>query len=825
MNLKSLVRVLSVWTAALSAAALLMSGRFMLTASAYDYSVISGSHATGANISGYDSAIAVSVTDLGADPTGKKDSSAAIQKALDYAKTKGSDSVQVKVIVPEGTYSIRKGLYISSNTWLYLDNATLRKDFVGGVLLMNNTDGNGGFDGAENIVIEGGCLDGNTGGGSVKAFSAIRMGHLHDLWVKNVEFKDNYNCHMLELGGIKNVTIEGCSFHEYYGQKLKEAIQFDILNNANLFDGYAPFDDTPCDNVIIRNNSFYDIMRGVGSHSATVGKYYTNFYIGGNTFSNIYETAIVMQNYRCCSIEGNSMTGVGCGIDFRNMTYLEYSGYNAPVAGYDGVYDRINDFSDIVINNNTISANSTGYCNNSFGISLYGKLVQNSSLPDHDYKVSGVHISSNNITSSGSAVQMNDASGVFVESNVIGSPTDGTKSGSSLVSLKFSNDVTVSGNSIIGSSADAISVVGGAGGVVKKNSCLNSAGSGISADKSAVVTISGNTVENSSQSGIYISGKSKAEVSKNTVKASYSGVAVEGASGINVTENKINGCTEYGIFAGEGSSAYVNANTFTENKGANYKGKVYAMPVTSFAADGVYGDHVQLSWKSKGGSDGFSIKRRLAGSEEDFTEVAQVTTPSFSDESLPSNTGFEYRIDSLLDTGEDVTESSSKVLNIRTKASLSRCTCDIRPVYRFTGRRIEPDINVILNGTKLVRNVDYIIKYYNNISAGTATISVTGCGQYYGFKEFDFVISLSGGYVLPEKASTALNFAGDSIERYEVLAFSPDSMPDLTEPIANRESDSPLVSEINSAKNTDELRIVSRRMSNSAVMPCFDAWY
>ncbi|WP_242940141.1 right-handed parallel beta-helix repeat-containing protein [Ruminococcus albus] len=802
-----------------------MSGRFMLTASAYDYSVISGSHATGANISGYDSAIAVSVTDLGADPTGKKDSSAAIQKALDYAKTKGSDSVQVKVIVPEGTYSVRKGLYVSSNTWLYLDNATLRKDFIGGVLLMNNTDGHGGFDGARNIVIEGGCLDGNTGGGSVKAFSAIRMGHLHDLWVKNVEFKDNYNCHMLELGGIKNVTIEGCSFHEYYGQKFKEAIQFDILNNANLFDGYAPFDDTSCDNVIIRNNSFYDIMRGVGSHSATVGKYYTNFYIADNTFSNIYETAIVMQNYRCCSIENNSMTGVGCGIDFKNMTSMEYSGYYTPVAGYDGVYDRINDFSDVVISNNTINANITGYCDNPYGISLYGKLVQNGSLPDHDYKVSGVHISSNNITTAGSAVQLNDATGVYIDSNVIGTPSDGDKSGSSLVSLKFSNDVTVSGNSIIGSSSDAISILGGKGGVIKKNSCLYSAGSGISADKSAEVTISGNTVENSSQSGIYIAGKSKAEVSKNTVKTSFSGVAVEGASGINITDNTITGCTDSGIFAADDSSAYVNANNFVENKCANYKGEVYAMPVTAFAADGIYGDHVQLSWKSKGGSDGFSIKRRLAGSEEDFTEVAQVSTPSFSDESLPQNTVFEYRVDSLLDTGDTVTESSSKVLNIRTKASLSGCTCDIRPVYRFTGRHIEPDINVTLHGAKLVRNVDYIIKYYNNISVGTATISVTGCGQYYGFKEFEFDISLSEGYVLAERASNDLNFAGDSIERYEVLAFSPDSIPNLTAPIANRESDSPLIAEINSAKNTDELRIVSRRMTGSAVMPCFDAWY
>ena len=824
MNLKSLVRVLSVWTVAFSAAALLMSGRFILTANAYDYSVISGSHASGANISGYDSAIAVSVTDLGADPTGKKDSSGAIQKALDYAKDKGSDSVQVKVIVPAGTYSIHKCLYVSSNTWLYLDNATLRKDFSGGCLIMNNTAGYGGFDGAKNIIIEGGCLDGNTGGGNVKAFSTIRMGHLHDLWVKDVDFKDNYNCHMLELGGIKNVTIEGCSFHEYYGQKYKEAIQFDILNNVNLFYGYEPFDDTPCDNVIIRNNSFYDVMRGLGSHSATVGKYYTNFYIADNTFNNIYDTAIIMQNYRCCSIENNSMTNVGSGIDFKNMTYLEYSGYNAPVAGYEGVYDRINDFSDIVISGNSILSGFTGYCQNPFGINLYGKLVQNTGFPDHDYKVSGIHISSNNITSAGAAVQMNDASGVLVDSNIISTPTEGDKVDSSLVSVKFSNNVTVSGNSIIGSPYDSISVLGGTGGVVKKNSCLNSSGNGITADKSAVINISGNTIENTALSGIRITSGAKADVSKNTVKASQNGVTVDGAKGANITDNTITGCTDSGIFAAEGSSAFVNANNFTDDS-VKYKGLIYAMPVTSFSADGVYGDHVQLSWKSKGGSDGFSIKRRLAGSEEDFTEVAQVTTPSFSDEHLPSNTGFEYRVDSLLDTGEAVTESSSSVLNIRTRASLSNCTCDIRPVYKFSGKRIEPDITVTLNGDKLVRDVDYIVKYFNNISAGTATISISGCGQYFGFKEFEFEIKLSEGYVLSESTPANLSFIGDYTEKYEVLAIAPERIGDIAAPVANRESDSPIIEEINAAKNTDDLRIVSRRLVTSAVLPGFDPWY
>ena len=59
---------------------------------AYDYSTITGTKASGAEISGYSGALEVNVVDFGADKKGKKDSSKAIQKALDYAIDNGSTS-------------------------------------------------------------------------------------------------------------------------------------------------------------------------------------------------------------------------------------------------------------------------------------------------------------------------------------------------------------------------------------------------------------------------------------------------------------------------------------------------------------------------------------------------------------------------------------------------------------------------------------------------------------------------------------------------------------------------------------------------------------
>lgn len=64
--------------------------------------------------------------------------------------------------------------------------------------------------------------------------------------------KNNENGHHMEIGGAADVTIEGCTFTGYTGYRKKEAIQLDCMNNSRVFAGYAPFDDTSCENVVIR---------------------------------------------------------------------------------------------------------------------------------------------------------------------------------------------------------------------------------------------------------------------------------------------------------------------------------------------------------------------------------------------------------------------------------------------------------------------------------------------------------------------------------------------------------------------------------------------
>lgn len=58
----------------------------------------------------------------------------------------------------------------------------------------------------------------------------------------------------------------------------------------------------------------------------------------------------------------------------------------------------------------------------------------------------------------------------------------------------------------------------------------------------------------------------------------------------------------------------------------------------------------------------------------------------------------------------------------------------------YTGKALTPGITVKYGNRTLVKNTDYTVKYSNNIECGTATITITGMGDYDGVKNVTFKI-------------------------------------------------------------------------------------
>ena len=54
------------------------------------------------------------------------------------------------------------------------------------------------------------------------------------------------------------------------------------------------------------------------------------------------------------------------------------------------------------------------------------------------------------------------------------------------------------------------------------------------------------------------------------------------------------------------------------------------------------------------------------------------------------------------------------------------------PLQNYTGSAITPTLDITYNGTSLVKDTDYQVSFTNNISQGTATVTITGIGAYTG---------------------------------------------------------------------------------------------
>lgn len=87
--------------------------------------------------------------------------------------------------------------------------------------------------------------------------------------------------------------------------------------------------------------------------------------------------------------------------------------------------------------------------------------------------------------------------------------------------------------------------------------------------------------------------------------------------------------------------------------------------------------------------------------------------------------------------------------------------------YQYVGKAITPALTVKYNGKKLVKDVDYTVKYSNNVNAGNAKAVITGIGKYSG--------SYTKIYkIVPVKESNDLKFSPKhSIVSYTGKAKTP----------------------------------------------------
>lgn len=258
--------------------------------------------------------------ELGVDAADKKDDASKINKILKYA-SQIDDTITV--VFPKGTYYISKTMTVYDKTNIVLDDKAVVKRLKsagGKAMLKNRTDANATEEKGENeytqcsdIVITGGTWDGNADG--LNGANCFSFGHAQNITITDTTVQNGSGGHLIEFSGVKNVLVENVKLRGYKLCTNKAyltdggvdadnaAIQMNVCDSSTP--EMKPWDGTPCDTITIRNCNISNYMSGIQTHSDVSEVYSKNIRIENNTFSNISNACMNLQNLKNVKANGN----------------------------------------------------------------------------------------------------------------------------------------------------------------------------------------------------------------------------------------------------------------------------------------------------------------------------------------------------------------------------------------------------------------------------------------------------------------------------------------------------------------------------------------
>lgn len=560
----------------------------------------------------------------------------AIQAALDEAQTNATDALPYKVIIEPGSYTLSQSLHIYSNTYLYAKDVTIKQESGVKTNMIKVGESDDLMTGYyyKNITIEGGTW--NENGNSA---TAIKAAHAENFTMKNVTVQNVSNAHLMEVAGIKGLTITGCTFKDQKldkgGDKLYyEAIQIDVPLSSHL-EGVRS-EDLTMQNVIIDNCTFSNVPRGVGSHTAILNSYATNISITNCSFTDMKSAAIQSMNWINCKITGNTITNSPRGIaiytirdegTFLASTAVAEGGIasNTPTAY---VAPPVN--QDILIDGNKITCGGTdpyadyedtGILVGGISFSKAYKGEDGDKIPAGDYYASGVTVTNNTIDTIGHGIRLQDTKNSTVSNNTINYTGGSSKISYHGIQLREgstnnaienntvskintngiyvytdSSAASIKGNKLVSVGKYGIDVEGGSADTVSDNSISKPGEGGVFIYSGGKInTLNNNTITSPSKIGINVDKGNAETVSNNTVSnpGTYGVYLHNSAEVTTLTENTLTSCGKHAIFVEGSTIGTISSNTITSPVSNGIyiykKGKATTITGNTITSAGKYG--------------------------------------------------------------------------------------------------------------------------------------------------------------------------------------------------------------------------------------------
>lgn len=245
----------------------------------------------------------------------------ALEDAAQLGKTSGN-SVLYKINLPSGQYTIDAALRVTSNVWISAQKdtrITVGGDYGIAVVRTYNPGEEFYTKYVRNVRIEGGVWNTLGKASDLNPDSIlVRFVRMQNVIFEDASFQCRTRNHMFELADIDGLTIRRCRFSgnnmDSKGKvnvQPKEAIQLDVSTQLAV-NGKEPYTGKGCHNVLIENNTFVNVARGIGSHNAkekSIEKNpYTDIIVRNNVFKKLLGEGIFVLHWKNCTIQDNLIT-------------------------------------------------------------------------------------------------------------------------------------------------------------------------------------------------------------------------------------------------------------------------------------------------------------------------------------------------------------------------------------------------------------------------------------------------------------------------------------------------------------------------------------
>ena len=194
----------------------------------------------------------------------------------------------------------------------------------------------------------------------------------------------------------------------------------------------------------------------------------------------------------------------------------------------------------------------------------------------------------------------------------------------------------------------------------------------------------------------------------------------------------------------DGSKTLVSGTDYT----AAYANNVNAGTATAtVTGKGNYKGSISATFEIKANSTSFTVS---SISDQVYTgaEIKPSITVKVGSKTLTLGTDYTLSYSNNINAGTGSIKISGKGNYSASKTvsfailpkSISSATVATIPDQPYTGSEVTPSLNVKDGSKALIKGTDYTVTYADNINEGTATVTITGMGNYTGTKTATFVI-------------------------------------------------------------------------------------